>query len=510
MKENKATTAGNATQRRFSYKEGHQDRHNYNTEIHALSVIYQCDHAERRGGWINRLTPEFFAYDDAREIFIALRALQKRDKAFDTSSVMAILELRGAGPDGTPPPGDTFGRLIDGGTRESNVEPYLRELADFYERRAYYDALSAAQADISTGQSADAAHARFEETRALIKKRAAQARGTANVSGFYRDFTELERAELPPVEMTFATLPRGQVGMLVAAPDAGKTTLLLNATARLAAGLDFIPLARKPPRSLRVVYVDFEATEAELRADFEMMLAGMPADRAALARANFIPVVDAEIDDEPLCLSNPAHLQYLTRFARECGADLVIIDTVSAGFDLQDENANAEVKRVVMRPLKGAAKNFNGSVLFTHHDPKSDASEKAEPAYRGRGASAYGALSRAIYTLRKEPSRGEGAVTLSQPKGKGGKFAPHLLTLGAGRWFKISDDLPPEIPTAYGLVVEAVTGPMSMAEIIQALAGRLAASTVKERVAYALKRGELLKTGRGIYQPAAKGLGSNG
>src|SRR5689334_24556379 len=89
-----------------------------------------------------------------------------------------------------------------------------------------------------------------------------------------------------------------------------------------------------------------------------------------LAEQNFIPLVDYVPDDEPLNLSNEDHLLFVINYAKEKAADLIVIDTVSAAFDLLDENSNAEVKRYVMRPLKRLAREANAAVVFCHHTSK--------------------------------------------------------------------------------------------------------------------------------------------
>ena len=84
------------------------------------------------------------------------------------------------------------------------------------------------------------------------------------------------------------------------------------------------PHAIKPRR---ILIVDGESPSGRLRDDLRKMLRRIK--NPALARVNFIVVVDAFIKDEPLCLSKPQHFKWLMAIAKQYQADLIIIDTVS-------------------------------------------------------------------------------------------------------------------------------------------------------------------------------------
>lgn len=83
--------------------------------------------------------------------------------------------------------------------------------------------------------------------------------------------------------------------------------------------------------------------------------------------------------------------------------DIVVIDTVGALFTLFNENDNAEVKRKVIRPLKALAKAGNCAVIGVHHIGKrGENTADEEEAYLGRGASAFGTDTQAVFTLKRE------------------------------------------------------------------------------------------------------------
>ncbi|MBO0863380.1 MAG: AAA family ATPase [Chloracidobacterium sp.] len=90
-----------------------------------------------------------------------------------------------------------------------------------------------------------------------------------------------------------------------------------------------------------------------------------------------------------------------------------MLDTISALFSLSSENDNAEVARKVVRPSKELAVAGDCAVWGSHHIGKTGESDDAEEAYRGRGASAFGANVRSVITLWKEKALGEGYVRLT-------------------------------------------------------------------------------------------------
>jgi hypothetical protein len=113
-------------------------------------------------------------------------------------------------------------------------------------------------------------------------------------------------------------------------------------------------------------------------------------------------------------------------------------DTGGDGVHYVSENDNAEVVRKVIRPLKELAVAGNCAVWASHHIGKAGESDDAEEAYRGRGASAFGANVRGVITMRKEKALGDGYVRLTLGKSKGNKLNPVNLKLDfAKRTFEI-------------------------------------------------------------------------
>jgi hypothetical protein len=225
-------------------------------------------------------------------------------------------------------------------------------------------------------------------------------------------------------------------------------------------------------------------------------------------RINLSVVCDANIGDEPLSLSNPAHLQLVQLQAREAGADLIIIDTAAGAFNLHNENENAEVTRALQKPLRGLAAATDATVIYSHHIGKAGEAGAAREsrAYRGRGASAYGCFARSVFNLEPD-AKDRDRVTLACAKSKGVAFDDVVMRLDrAARWFEVTNETPPRIKTNYELVVEAVNEfgrAATRKEIEFALAGKVTKSSVGRSLEEGVMRGDLIKPKHGLYELAA-------
>jgi hypothetical protein len=251
------------------------------------------------------------------------------------------------------------------------------------------------------------------------------------LDGVYPSFNDLLKAELPEREEIMTGVRRGEVAQMVSITNVGKSTFLLNSVVALLSGCEFSPLVSKGHKPVKVLYVDCESTASWLRHDLVVMKDKRPFESKQLSIW-----VDRTVKEEPLSLEKYTHLEELKQFVQKNKVDLVIIDTVSAAFNLRNENDNSEVKSRVMGPLAHLARSCNCAVIFAHHHGKPSESG-GEKAYYGRGASAYGALSRTVYNLKREASKGENYVTLECAKIKGRKFDPTVFHLNEeARWFE--------------------------------------------------------------------------
>jgi hypothetical protein len=226
------------------------------------------------------------------------------------------------------------------------------------------------------------------------------------------------------------------------------------------------------------------------------MLRGI--SNSKVSRENFALVVDASINGSPLSLSRPDHFKWIVALAKSHKADLVVVDTAASAFELQDENSNAEITRRVMNPLKQLASLAGCAVIFTHHIGKANETQSGEAAYKGRGASAFGALSRTIFTIEKDAKKGQEYVVLSCAKVKGQPFEPVLLKLNRDtRWFEMCSDGPsakPEPLTAQE--VAAFVGKRKearTAEICEHFEQRAGRRTIEDRIREAERLGLITK-----------------
>ena len=191
-----------------------------------------------------------------------------------------------------------------------------------------------------------------------------KAAASRSVGMLWRDY---ESRTFVEAERILFGLRRGNVGMLVAETEAGKTTLALNLCLTLAANRTFPPIVGENSGGRRVMYVDGESTQAEFKEDMRHMIRHWSAAERALLDENLFILCDEEVDEELLDLAIHNHVTAVADAARLFKPDLIIVDTLAALFSLDDENSNAEVKKKVMQPLKRLAREANAALLLLHH-----------------------------------------------------------------------------------------------------------------------------------------------
>lgn len=310
-------------------------------------------------------------------------------------------------------------------------------------------------------------------------------------------------------------LRRGNVGMLVAETEIGKTTLALNLCLTLAANRTFPPIIEDESGGRKVMYVDGESTQAEFQEDVKRMTSQWSSGERALLDENLFVLCDEEVDEELLDLASDNHIAVVSEAARSFKPDLIIVDTLSALFMLDDENSNAEVKRRVMQPLKQIAREANAALLLLHHigKPKTEEGHSTSHAYRGRGASNFGCLSRSVVTLSAPDKKDRERVILSVPKGKGYSLPDVTLRLNPDtRWFEVESKATVTEPTTLQDIVQAVTKEMSRQDIVKAFDGKYSERTVEDKLKAAVERGSIRKVRHGRYAPkdSATSAESNG
>jgi replicative DNA helicase len=441
---------------------------------------------------LDLLETDDFYLDSHRKIFDAMVSLKKSGNPVDTVTLPRLLadrrELEQVG-------GVTYlAMLIDGVPQTDNIEHYCRIIKYKARERNTIKLLNHELSQLIDGEEElDAALERIQSNLAKISESAKHRR---SITGVYSSLNTFFEAKLEEPEQILFGLHRGEVAGLFAVTNYGKTTLLYNTALSIAAGETLWPLAPTVPKPRHVLYIDSESPASLSRADLKTMISDISDDKAACE--NFSIVVDAAIKDSPLSLSKPDHFKWIVALAKSRKADLVVIDTAASAFELQDENSNAEITRRVMNPLKQLAREANCAVIFTHHIGKANETQSGEAAYKGRGASAFGALSRTIFTIEKDAKKGPGYIVLSCAKVKGQQFEPVLLKLNSDtRWFERCYDSPsakPEPPTAQEVsnYVKERTEART-AEICSHFKPRAGKRTIEDRIKEAERLGLIVK-----------------
>jgi len=186
---------------------------------------------------------------------------------------------------------------------------------------------------------------------------------------------------LQPACIVNNVLRRGEVAILSGAPKGKKTWMGYDlALACLHGGYW---LGEFHCQQCNVLYVDMECHEGTIRYRLETLYnhhrwSGMQ------------PVADEALQIAALRTSGtgknvPNTVERLINTIWDSGAELVIIDTVSAFLPLEDENANAEVNQA-MGQIMAAATQTECAILLIHHTPKNAQNREVTDTAAGAGA----------------------------------------------------------------------------------------------------------------------------
>lgn len=391
----------------------------------------------------------------------------------------------------------TIASLTDDAPIRSDLTAEIGKLRDLATRRAVmretHDLFMAAQ-----GRDADASAlvGRLQRVAADLGAVASK-RGAVALSVSWADF---DAEEFPQGERIAFAVERGELALLNALPNAGKTTLALNVALCLAAGREFLPLVTgRTPR--RVLFVDGETTRRRLQRDLRVMTRGFSREEAMAVGENLHVICEGEIKGEPLALTNAAHLLALSAEALSIRPDFIVIDTLASLCPLYSENDNGEQGRKIWRPLQKLARDCDAALLINHHVGKKGSEEGQTPerVYRGRGASASGGAARAVWLLIPDASA-PGVVKLACVKAKG--ETPADVTLQHNpqtRWLDSCQAAPPPL-TSYQRVVNAFNGkPLGITDVM-ALLPDMSKSAIERALKSAVEKGDLDNPKRGKYQ----------
>lgn len=185
-----------------------------------------------------------------------------------------------------------------------------------------------------------------------------------------KGLTPIPAADLPDVQPPDALwggfIYPDCITQLNAEPGAGKSTLLYNIAAFGALDIPFLEIPF--PKPIKTLYIDLETPEWLRRQKIESICGELPRDLHFLNDLNI-----------------GRDLNALIRLCKAEKYDLVIFDTQSRAFSMNDENDNAEANRIVTM-LSRLISQTGVSIVLIHHTRKADSSRNG--VYRGRGASA--------------------------------------------------------------------------------------------------------------------------
>jgi RecA-family ATPase len=224
-----------------------------------------------------------------------------------------------------------------------------------------------------------------EKLRAEIRlheSRLEAARGDlASLTGLARDLPVVSLADAfkeedrDPEWILEELLPLGGTGLLSAHGGTGKTTLLVQGLAQIAAGQPF--LDARCPASRKVLFLQAEGSRRIFKdrvrtAVHHLQLPDEVRSQFLIPTKGFNPPLFTSPDFEELVVST--------------GAKLIVCDTVGYFFD-GDENNNNDVKKFVMRPLAHLGAKYEVAFVLVHHYGKP--SDHRVGRHKTRGASAW-------------------------------------------------------------------------------------------------------------------------
>lgn len=322
-----------------------------------------------------------------------------------------------------------------------------------------------------------------------------QPQATNGLALSYDQFSAKKVVEGEPIAFN---VQRGETILLVAKPNTGKTTLALNACLALITGHELTPVVTAGSKR-RVLYVDAETRSARMQKDLRWLVKDFSDAEVQLINKNLHIICDAEIDGEPLSLTDPKHWQSLQNEVAWIKPDFIVLDTMPALFHVFNENDNAEQNRKVWRPLQHLARKSEAAILVTHHNGKPRSEEGATPdkMYAGRGASSSAGAARAVWTLERD--KVTNVTTLTRAKAKGYAEEDFKLQLDASRWFRELKAVVSK--STYDLLREKVTTEMTAKEIKLVMADVAKARQVESLLAQAISNGHLVRGKRGDYRP---------
>ena len=282
-------------------------------------------------------------------------------------------------------------------------------------------------------------------------------------------------------------LTRGCVTVLAGQAGIGKSTATRQLAAAVAAGEAF--LGRDAGKRATVLVVDWETPEVYRRSAWGEIYGDE--SLSSLDVAIYIATMPVGLNAESW--------RALAAFAGDVGADLVVVDTISAAFSVENENDNAQMEQVA-RVLRDIARS-GPAVLAIAHPSKGGADI--------RGASSLQGAVDTVVTFKAVSQQDvfdettEFALTVKKNR-VGATGTSKLVWDGRGGWTAPLEDTVDEACNSRRVVVEII-GQASGPIVVETVLRKAAQNGVSKRSAErALKQlveaGEITRPRRGEYQ----------
>jgi hypothetical protein len=210
------------------------------------------------------------------------------------------------------------------------------------------------------------------------------------------ELVAMENMKMEPTVWTWEEwIARGEIALIAAAPEGGKTTLALSFAAIVSSGGLWPDMTRAKPGNV-LIWTGEDNPEKTILP----RLAQMGADPKK------IWIVQGKRDERgKLIPFNPAtDLPILATTAKEIdgGVDILIIDPIVSVVGGKVDNGNNAGHREKLQPLVDFAKGMNCAAIGITHFTKGTAGK--DPVERVTGSLAFGAVARVIFAATKNKS----------------------------------------------------------------------------------------------------------
>jgi hypothetical protein len=254
-------------------------------------------------------------------------------------------------------------------------------------------------------------------------------------------YGEFMKAQFEEKEILGWHIGKRDIAIIQAATNAGKTTLLRNVALCMSAGRPFMPFY-EGSRPVKIAYFDFENDAQDVQRDLAIMDNCFTDVEFDQIKQNLIVIPKGLMGGELFQFNT--HEKWANELIQGNLVEFIFVDNVSAAYDLNDENSNAEVTKKVIKPLLKMAYKGNCAFLFAHHYGKKHNEIDTAGVHAGRGASALQALSRTVINMFGDVSKGEPVtVECAKRKTDGGQNYKEVFKLDPDRWFHHTTIVPP-------------------------------------------------------------------